>query len=191
MVISRRVYLGLLSLLVCERVCELWLSHRNARRALERGGVELGRGQYRVIVVFHALFIISCAIEGRFREPGVPGLISRLALIGEAGAQALRYWAIISLGERWNTRVIIVPNEPLVTTGPYQYIRHPNYTAVVLEIACVPLIRGLLITAILFSAINALLLALRISLEERALGSCYQATFARHPRFFPAIRQDQ
>ncbi|MBV8775308.1 MAG: hypothetical protein JO166_23690 [Deltaproteobacteria bacterium] len=189
MVISRRAYFGLLGLLILERGCELWLSRRNARRAISRGGVERGRGQYRVMVTFHVLFILACAAEARFRDQRFPQAVSWLALIGEAGAQTLRYWAVATLGDRWNTRVIIVPNEPPITAGPYRYVRHPNYAAVAVETACVPLIRGLLITATSFSAIDALLLASRIRLEEEALGASYEAVFARRPRFIPAIRR--
>ena len=76
---------------------------------------------------------------------------------------------------------------PIRTTGPYRYVRHPNYCAVVLEIACIPLIGGLVITAILFSLANAILLAFRIPLEERALGGSYQRAFAEHPRFLPSL----
>jgi methyltransferase len=187
MLISRRNYFGLLALVVMERVGEVALSRRNARRALSRGGVEVGRGQYRVIVAFHALFLIACAVETSFRNPQVPAFITRIALLGEAGAEALRYWSIATLGERWNTRIIAVANQMPITAGPYRYVRHPNYAAVVLEIACLPLVRGLLITAIVFSAGNALLLALRIPLEERALGDTYQTVFVRCPLFVPRI----
>jgi methyltransferase len=187
MVISRRAYFGLLGLLILERGCELWLSRRNARRAYARGGVEVGRRQYPVMVGFHVLFIMACATEAKFRNPRLSPLVSWVALIGEAGAQALRYWAVATLSDRWNTRVIIAPDEPPITTGPYGYVRHPNYAAVVLEIACVPLIRGLWITATVFSAANALLLASRIRLEENALGDYYTAIFARRPRFIPDL----
>jgi methyltransferase len=188
MVISRRGYFGLLLLLVTERVYEVWLSRRNARRTFSRGGIEVGRGQYRAMVTFHVLFIIACAVEATFHRPRFPLSLTLIALIGEGGAQALRYWSVVSLGEHWNTRVIVVPNEPPVTAGPYRYVRHPNYAAVVLEIACVPLVRGLWITAAVFSAVNAVLLASRIRLEENALGDNYGATFVRRPRFIPAVR---
>jgi methyltransferase len=187
MLISRRNYFGLLALVVLKRVCELALSRRNARRAVSRGAVEVGHGQYRVIVAFHALFMIACAVETTFRNPEVPAFIGRIALIGEAGAQALRYWSVATLGERWNTRIIAVANQMPITTRPYRYVRHPNYAAVVLEIACLPLVRGLLITAVVFSAVNALLLAFRIRLEETALGDTYQTVFVRRPLFAPRI----
>jgi methyltransferase len=187
MVVSRRAYFALLGGLLIERVFELWLSKRNARRAIARGGVELGHGQYRIVVAFHSLFLIACAVEATLRSPSFPRALCIMALIGEAAAQALRYWSVATLGESWNTRVIVTPGAPPVTSGPYKYIRHPNYTAVTLEIVCVPLIRGLLITAAASFAINAILLAFRIRLEERALGEPYRRAFAERPRFIPDI----
>jgi methyltransferase len=187
MVISREIYLAILAALVAERIFELWLSSRNARLAFARGGIELGRGQYRIIVAFHALFIAACAAGAMRYATAAPPALSTLALAGEAVAQALRYWSVATLGQKWNTRVIVTPGEAPVTGGPYRYIRHPNYAAVALEIVCVPLIRGLVIVATVFSTVNALLLASRIRLEERALGQPYQIAFASRPRFIPSI----
>ncbi len=187
MVISRGIYFALLAGLLIERVFELWLAKRNALRLLARGGIELGRGQYRIMVAFHSLFIIACGVEATFRNPPFAGSLSLMALIGEAAAQALRYWSVATLAESWNTRVIVIPNAQSVTTGPYRYIRHPNYAAVALEIACVPLIRGLVITAAAFSVTNAILLAFRIRLEEHALGESYRRAFGDRPRFIPGI----
>jgi methyltransferase len=187
MVISGGVYLTLLGAIVIERAFELWLSKRNARRAFARGGIELGRSQYRTMIVFHTLFIIACAGEATIRNPSFPGSLTTLALVGEALAQALRYWSVATLGDRWNTRIIVIPNTPPITTGPYRYIRHPNYIAVALETACLPLIRGLVITAATFVTTNSILLAFRIHLEERALGESYRRAFAGLPRFVPRI----
>src|SRR5689334_5527837 len=187
MLIARPAYFVLLVGLSVERLFELWLSKRNARRAFARRGIEFGRGHYRAMVTFHTAFIIACAVEAAFRTAPFPQFLSLLALIGEGAAQALRYWSVAALGDRWNTRVIVVPDEPPITSGPYQYIRHPNYLAVVVEIACVPMIRGLLVTATIFSAFNVILLRSRISLEEQALGDSYQDVFAEHGRFIPGI----
>jgi methyltransferase len=109
-----------------------------------------------------------------------------LALV--VGAQALRYWAIATLGRRWNVRVIVVPDEPAVVRGPYAYIRHPNYLAVIIEGVAIPLVHTAWITAIAFTVLNAWILAIRIRCEERALshGSDYERRFARRPRFVPA-----
>jgi methyltransferase len=187
MVVSRGAYFALLGGLVIERVFELWLSQRNARRALARGGLELGHGQYRIMVAFHTLVLSACAVEATLWSQSFSRALCIMALIGEATAQALRYWSVATLGENWNTRVIVIPGAPPVTSGPYKYIRHPNYTAVTLEMVCVPLIRGLLITAAASFAINVILLVFRIRLEEHALGEPYRRAFAQRPRFIPHI----
>ena len=187
MVVSRGAYLAFLGGLAIERAFELWLSKRNARRALTRDGIEVGHGQYRIMVAFHTLFIVACAVEATGENPSFPRILCIMALIGEAAAQGLRYWSVVTLGESWNARVIVIPGASPVTSGPYRYVRHPNYTAVALEMVCIPLIGGLLTTAAAAFAINAILLRFRIRLEERALGECYQRAFAARPRFIPDI----
>ena len=187
MVISRGIYLAILAALVGERIFELWLSNRNARLAFARGGIELGCGQYRIIVAFHMLFIAACAAGAMRYAPAFPRALALVGLAGEAVAQALRYWSVATLGQNWNTRIIVIPGIEPVTSGPYRYIRHPNYVAVALEIACVPLIRGFVTIAIVFSAGNAILLALRIALEERTLGEPYRRAFTSRRRFIPRL----
>ena len=100
-------------------------------------------------------------------------------------AQALRYWAITTLGPRWNTRVIVLPGSAPVTGGPYRFVRHPNYVAVVAELFFLPLVHGAWWTALFFSLANAWLLTVRIRVEERALGDLWQRHFAEAPRFVP------
>jgi methyltransferase len=185
MVITSAGYLLFLGALIVERIFELWLSARNARRTLARGGVEVGRGQYRIVVTFHTIFIAACAAEAMIYDSSNSSVLVWAAVVGEAGAQALRLWSIATLGESWNTRIIVSPHAPVNTAGPYRYMRHPNYCAVVIEIACVPLMYGLVVTAALFSLANAALLAFRIPLEERALGESYQSAFAALPRIIP------
>jgi isoprenylcysteine carboxyl methyltransferase (ICMT) family protein YpbQ len=131
MVISHAIYLAILAALVAERVFELWLSNRNAQLAFARGGVEFGRGQYRIMIAFHTTFIAACTIESMLRTAAFPTALVIAALAGEIAAQTLRYWAVATLGEKWNTRVIVIPGSEPVTSGPYRYIRHPNYAAVV------------------------------------------------------------
>jgi methyltransferase len=139
------------------------------------------------MIVFHTLFIFACSVEAILRNPSFPLALSAIALIGEVVAQALRYWSVAALGGNWNTRIIVIPNTSPVTSGPYRYIRHPNYVAVAIELACMPLICGLIITAAAFSVTNAILLAARIRLEEQALGESYQYAFAGRPRFIPGL----
>src|SRR5260370_42136773 len=139
MVISRGVCLAILAALVAERIFELWLSNRNARLAFARGGIELGRGQYRIIVAFHTLFIAACAAGAMRNAPAFPPALSLAALAGEIAAQALRSWAVATRGHDWNTHVLVRPDMEPRTAMPYRYIRHPNYVAVVIELACEPL----------------------------------------------------
>ncbi|PTL81423.1 isoprenylcysteine carboxyl methyltransferase family protein [Vitiosangium sp. GDMCC 1.1324] len=189
MVSSLQGYLAFLGLLAAERLVELVLSKRNAARAFARGGVETGQGHYRVMVVFHSLFLVACAAEVLVLERAFPGASGFAALGVALVAQALRYWAIASLGDRWNTRIIVVPDLTPVTRGPYRFLRHPNYVAVVLELAAVPLIHGAWVTAVVFTLGNALLLRVRIRAEEEALGAAYAEAFANKPRFIPEVHR--
>jgi|ERR1022692_2360823 methyltransferase len=171
MVIGERAYLLILGALIAERLFEVVISRRNTRRAFARGAIEYGQGHFPVMVAMHTLFIASCAAESLFVAHAISPVISILALVAALIAQILRYTAVIALGDRWNTRVIVTPGAPLVTRGPYRWMRHPNYLAVVVEIAAVPLIRGCWMTAVTFAIANALMLAVRILVEERALES--------------------
>lgn len=182
------VFLGLVG---AERLYELVLSRRNARRALERGGREVGQGHFRVMVLFHTAFLMACVVEPLALQRPFPGALGYAAFAGALASQLLRYWAISTLGERWNTRIIFVPGDTPVTSGPYRFIRHPNYVAVILEFLCLPLIHGGYLTALLFSLGNAALLYVRIRAEEQALGAEYQQAFSQRPRFLPtASRPD-
>jgi methyltransferase len=180
-------YLGFLGLLGAERLVELVLSKRNAARAFARGGMETGQAHYRVMVVLHSLFLVACVAEVVGLSRPFPGALGFGALGVALVAQALRYWAIASLGDRWNTRIIVVPGLAPVTRGPYRFLRHPNYVAVVLELAAVPLIHGAWVTALVFSLGNALLLRVRIRSEEEAMGALYAEAFADRPRFIPEV----
>jgi methyltransferase len=185
MVTSQGLFLLFMALLGVERGVELVLSRRHARQAFARGGVETGQRHYRVMVAFHTLFLGACVAEGLLRPfPGTPGWV---ALGAALGAQALRYWAIATLGERWNSRIIVVPGLPPVTGGPYRFLRHPNYVAVCVELAAVPLIHGAWLTALVFSVGNALLLRVRIRAEEAALGQSWEKAFEDKPRFIPEV----
>ena len=142
MFISLRTYLIILALLIVERVFELDRARRNARRAFQHGAVEVGQMHYRVMVAMHTLFIVSCAVEATFFPRAFPPAVAWIALTAELVAQALRYWAVATLGDRWNTRIIVSPDRAPATNGPYRFMRHPNYLAVVIEIAAVPMIGG-------------------------------------------------
>jgi methyltransferase len=155
-------------LVAVQRLLELALSRRNERRLLARGAVERGSGHYPVVVAVHALWLASTLVEGLVRGPEIPAWWP-VPLAAFLLVQPLRYWAILSLEENWNTRVLVVPGGKLVRSGPYRYFPHPNYVVVAVEILTFPLIFGAWITAIVFSLLNAALLYVRIKTENRAL----------------------
>lgn len=137
--------------------------------------------------LLHAAFFAACAAEViLLRRPFLPALA--LPMLGLAlMAQVLRWWAVLSLGPHWNVRVLVVPGAPAVVRGPYRFLRHPNYLAVVIEGFAVPLVHAAWLTAVGFSVANALLLAVRIRCEERALAlHCqYEARLGALPRLLP------
>jgi methyltransferase len=180
-------YLVLLAAVACERIGELVLSARNVRRALARGAVEHGSAHYPAMVVVHALFLPACAAEVLLLHRRFPGALGIVMLVCVLAAEGLRWWAVLTLGDRWSTRILVFPTKAPVTSGPYRYLRHPNYLAVVIEMACLPLVHGAFLTAIVFSLANVALLSVRIRDEERALGDSYARAFARTRRLWPRV----
>ncbi|MGH8824641.1 MAG: isoprenylcysteine carboxyl methyltransferase family protein [Jiangellaceae bacterium] len=154
-----------------ERLAELVVSTRNARWAFERGGVEYGRGHFPVMAALHTALLVACVVEVAVADrPFLPWLgWPMLALV--LASQALRWWCVATLGHQWNTRVIVVPGLPLVTSGPYRWLRHPNYVAVVVEVAALPLVHTAWVTALVFTLANAAMLSVRIPVEDRALAT--------------------
>ena len=159
----------LVALVGLERLAELVVSTRNAAWSFARGGVESGRGHYPVMVALHSGLLVAMLVEAWVRRPDVaPALAwSMLGLV--LASQALRWWCIATLGRRWNTRVIVVPGLAPVASGPYRLLPHPNYVAVVVEGAALPLVHAAWITALVFTVLNAGLLAVRIRVEDAAL----------------------
>jgi len=156
-------------LVALQRLLELVLARRNERRARARGAVEWGRGHYPLIVGLHSLWLVSTLVGGLLRGPVFP-VYWPAALALFLLVQPLRYWAILSLGESWNTKILVVPGAKLVRGGPYRYLKHPNYVVVVVEILAFPLIFGAWLTALVFTLLNAVVLGVRIREENRALG---------------------
>jgi len=169
---SQLWYAVLIALVVAERIAELIVSERNARWVLRQGGVETGREHYPPMVVLHTVLLAACLFEVIIGDrPFLPALGWPMLVLVLAD-QALRWWCIAVLGRRWNTRVIVIPGLPLVAAGPYRWLRHPNYLAVVIEGVALPLVHTAWTTAIAFTVLNAvLLLRFRIPAEERALHS--------------------
>ena len=165
-------YLALVLATGVERLVELVISARHARQAFAQGGVEFGQRHFPWLVALHSGLLAACYLEAWLLErPFLPWLgWPMLALV--VLSQALRYWCIASLGSQWNTRVIVVPRLSVVTRGPYRWLRHPNYLAVVIEGFALPLVHTSWLTAVVFTVLNAvLLLGFRIPVEERALAS--------------------
>ncbi|MGI8666860.1 MAG: isoprenylcysteine carboxyl methyltransferase family protein [Jatrophihabitans sp.] len=160
-------YLLLILAVAAERIGELAVSQRNLASSRDRGGVESGAGHYPFMVVLHTGLLAGCLLEALWR-PFLPALgWPMLAVV--LASQALRWWCIATLGRQWNTRVVIVPGAGRVAGGPYRYLPHPNYLAVIAEGAALPLVHSCWLTALVFTVLNAGLLRVRIGVENRAL----------------------
>ena len=169
MTTTQTLYLLLVIAVVLERLVELAITRRNLAWSRQQGAREHGRDHYVWMVATHASFLIACPTEViALDRPFLP-LLGVPMLVLLAGAMALRYWAIATLGRRWTTRVLVVPGLPVVTSGPYRWLRHPNYLAVAIEVAALPLVHSAWLTAVVWSAANALVLRARIKSEEAAL----------------------
>ena len=155
--------IAILSLVTAQRLAELWMSNRNTRRLVEQGAVEVGRGHYPLIIAVHVAWLAALW----WLAPGRP-IIWPLVMVFVL-LQLARVWVIRTLGPRWTTRIIVLPGAPLVRGGPYQFVDHPNYLIVALEIAVLPLAFGLVGVALVFSVLNAAALSVRIRAENEAL----------------------
>jgi methyltransferase len=183
-------YVTFLAVLALERIVELIVSRRHAAWAFAHGGVEVGKRHFLFMTLLHTAFFLAAAAEVVWlHRPFLAALGIPMALL-VVFAQALRYWVILSLGPRWNVRIIVIPGQPVVTSGPYRYLRHPNYLAVIVEGIAIPLVHSAWLTAIGFSTLNALLLAVRIRCEEQALARyCgYHQHLGNRRRLLPAWR---
>lgn len=157
----------LLAAVAAERVAEMILAERHRRWSLRAGGSESGAGHYPVMVALHTGMLAGCAVHAVRRTPARAAR-SMVGLV--LAAQALRWWCIAALGRQWNTRIIVIPGARRCRNGPYRWLRHPNYLAVVVEGVALPLAFGAARLAAAFTAANAVLLAVRIRAENRALG---------------------
>ena len=158
----------LLTIVVLQRLVELILAKRNENKLKAKGALEFDRNGYRVIVAMHFAFFLSLVTEKVTLQRELSKFWVAFLILFFI-AQFLRYWAITTLGINWNTKVLVLPNHEIVTKGPYRYLRHPNYIAVIIEIASIPLIFSCYFTAAFFSLVNFLLLKRRIRIEEDAL----------------------
>lgn len=156
----------IIGLVALERLVELIYSSRNTRALLSRGAVEIGRAHYPVIVLLHAAWLVSL-IAFLPNPPSLHWIWLGVFVV----LQGLRIWVLTILGPYWTTRIVTLPGAPLVRKGPYRFVRHPNYAIVVGEILSLPLVFGEVTVAIVFSLLNAAVLAWRISVEDRALAA--------------------
>lgn len=167
--LSQWLFTGLVLLVGLERLAELVVSKRHAAWAFSRGGVERGQSHYPVMVVLHTGLLVGAVAEVWLADrPFVPA-VGWLMLALVVASQGLRWWCIRTLGNQWNTRVIVVPGAGRVTGGPYRFFSHPNYVAVVVEGVALPLVHTAWVTAVVFTIANAALLTVRLRAEERAL----------------------
>jgi methyltransferase len=159
----------LIALVSLERLLELVVARGNEGWSRRRGGLEFGAGHYPVMVGLHTGLLAGALIEAWLgNRPFIPALgWPMLALV--VASQALRWWCVASLGRQWNTRVLVVPGAPRVVRGPYRLLSHPNYVAVALEGFALPLVHSAWITALCFTAANAVVLTVRLRVENAAL----------------------
>jgi methyltransferase len=175
------VFWGLLGVICVERVAELVVSARHATALVRKGGVESGFGHFPVMVALHVALLVGCVVEPVVAHRSFVPALGYPMLVVVLAANALRWWCIATLGERWSARVIVLPEVPLVRSGPYRWFAHPNYVAVIVEGAALPLVGSAWITAACFTLLNAVLLTVRIRCEVRALAAASPAATPVHP----------
>ena len=141
------------------------MSRSNTKRLLARGAIEVGADHYPLLVSVHAAWLIALWIWGRDQDVNL--LLLALFMV----LQGFRLWILVTLGSRWTTRIIVLPGEPLVASGPYRYFAHPNYAVVASEIALLPLALHLPLLALIFTVLNAAMLVIRLRTEARALSA--------------------
>lgn len=155
-----------ISFVILLRIGELILARKNEHLLLQEGAVEYGQKHYPFIVMLHVLFILSLIIEYSLSKTESYNLFLLFLFFP---LLSLKIWVILSLGKYWNTKIFRAPRHPLIVKGPYRYLKHPNYIIVIAEIAIIPLIFHLYYTAIIFTVLNAVMLAVRIKVEDKAL----------------------
>lgn len=185
-----QVFVAFVVLVALERLAELRLSRRNERRLRKLGACEHAAEHFIAMQLLHTLWLVSVVLEVTLLRPQFQFWVSALATLCFFMGQCLRYAAIHALGVRWSVRVLTLPGAAPVTRGVYRYLRHPNYLGVVLEIAALPLMHSAWRSAVAFSLANAVLLAVRIRKEERALraNGGYDEALGPLPRLWPSLR---
>jgi methyltransferase len=159
----------LVGLVALERLAELVVARRNERWSRSQGAIETGARHYPLMVALHTGLLAGALLEvGLGSRPFLPALGWPMLVLVIAG-QCLRWWCVVTLGKQWNTRILVVPGATKVEDGPYRWFAHPNYVAVIVEGAALPLVHTAWLTALAFTVLNAVLLRVRITSENRAL----------------------
>jgi methyltransferase len=173
------------------RLTEVRTSRRHEQQIIRRGGAIVAETAYRPMVLLHVGLLLGAPIEAALRPNPPPTWLSGIAFGALVVAFTIRGWALSSLGQAWSVRVLDDPARNVVVGGPYRHIRHPNYLAVAVEMAALPMCGGAYLTALFASLLNALVLRHRIALEEQVLfrTPAYIAAFKDRPRFLPRFRR--
>ncbi len=161
----------LLALVALERIAELIISKRNLTWSFSQGGVEFGRSHYKYMVVIHIYLLLGSLIEVWVSKPSFNVALVWISLTFALASQGLRWWCITTLGQRWNTLVVIIPGKAPVVSGPYRWLKHPNYLAVVIEGFALPMVGFAWRTALIFSFLNFFVLRARLMSENAALAT--------------------
>lgn len=167
---STTLFIVIIALVALQRLMELVIAKDNEKWLRAQGAIEYGKSHYKYIVALHTLWFVSMLVEYTLRRDVKLTNVS-VVLVGVfILLQGVRVWTLSSLGKYWNTKILVVPNAQLVRKGPYKFLKHPNYIVVILELLVLPLAFHLIITAALFSVLNAAVLYVRIKEENKALG---------------------
>jgi len=190
MTTSQLFFLAFVALVTLQRLAELRLSRRNEKQLRKLGAREHASGHFVAMQLLHTLWLVGIVLEVTLLRPAFQPWVSAPAALCFGLGQWLRYAAISALGRRWTVRILTLPGAPPIARGVYRYFRHPNYLGVALEIAALPLMHSAWRSAVVFSLANAVLLAVRIREEERALtgNGGYDEALGPLPRFWPSLR---
>jgi len=183
------LYLGLLLLVALLRLVELGISRRHQQQMVARGASKVVDPRFRWMVLLHTSVLLGSALEVVFlRRPFYP-LLATICFVIFLASNAVRWWVIRTLGEHWNVQVMNSTGMGVITSGPFRYVRHPNYAAVFVEMLMLPLMHCAWITAIVGSFAHVLVLFQRLATEERVLFSDaqYRAAMSGKPRFIPGL----
>ena len=182
-------FLGLLVVVALLRIVELRISRAHQRDMAARGAAKVEEPRFRWMVTLHTALLIGAALEVVFlQRPFIPALAAAMFAIFLV-ANGVRWWVIRTLGSHWNVQVMDSTGLGVITTGPFRYVRHPNYAAVFTEMVALPLIHTAWITAVVGSLAHVVVLSQRLSTEERVLlaNPEYRETMGHKPRFLPGI----